>query len=226
MPRPSARVRVCSLAFPTDLLEIDPEQPSEEAIERAAAEIRRGGVVAIPTDALYTLIADPFNLLAVGRVFSAKGREAQRSLPILVQDAMMAEGLVGALPARFHLLARRFWPGPLTIIMPASARIPLKVTGMTGRLALRQSRSRVAQALTEWLDQPLISTSANISNHPTCRSGIEVFGMMDGRIDLILDGGFAPGGGSTTVDITEPFWRIIKEGTIPEREIAEALKGT
>ena len=173
----------------TDLIEIDPEAPSPKAIERAAAAIRRGRVVAIPTDALYTLVADPFNLHAVGAVFRAKGREIHRSLPLLVSDILMAEDLAKELSSRFYLLARRFWPGPLTIIVPASAKVPLKVTGNTGRLALRQSRSKVAAALIEKLQQPLIATSANISGQPTCRSGIEVFGMMDGRIDLVLDGG-------------------------------------
>ena len=98
------------------------------------------------------------------------------------------------------------------------------MTGNTGRLALRQSRSRVAQALLDWLDQPLIATSANISGQPTCRSGIEVFGQMDGRVDLVLDGGTCTGEGSTTVDITEPYWRVIKEGAVTEKEIAECLK--
>jgi L-threonylcarbamoyladenylate synthase len=70
----------------------------------------------------------------------------------------------------------------------------------------------------------LISTSANISSRPTCRSGIEVFGMMDGRVDLVLDGGVCPGQGATTVDITEPYWRMIKPGAIEEKEIAECLK--
>jgi L-threonylcarbamoyladenylate synthase len=209
----------------TDLIELDPEQPALEAIERAAVAIRRGQVVAIPTDALYTLVADPFNLHAVGRVFAAKGREAHRSLPLLVSDFLMAQELVTELPARFYLLARRFWPGPLTVIVPASAKVPLKVTGNTGRLALRQSRSRVAQALIDWLGQPLISTSANVSGQPTCRAGIEVFGMMDGRVDLVLDGGPCVGSGSTTVDITEPYWRLIREGAIPEKEIAECLQG-
>lgn len=209
----------------TDLIEINPEQPSVEAIERAAVALRRGEVVAIPTDALYTLVADPFNLHAVGRVFAAKGREPHRSLPLLVSDFMMAEELVTELPARFYLLARRFWPGPLTIIVPASAKIPLKVTGNTGRLALRQSRSRVAQALIDWMGQPLITTSANVSGQPTCQTGIDVFGTMDGRVDLVLDGGACIGTGSTTVDITEPYWRLIKTGSIEEREIAECLKG-
>jgi L-threonylcarbamoyladenylate synthase len=210
----------------TDLIEIDPDQPSVEAIERAAVAIRRGEVVAIPTDALYTLVADPYNLHAVGRVFAAKGREPHRSLPLLVSDFLMAEELVTELPTRFYLLARRFWPGPLTMIVPASAKIPLKVTGNTGRLALRQSRSRVAQALLDWLGQPLISTSANVSGSPTARTGIDVFGTMDGRVDLVLDGGHCVGTGSTTIDITEPWWKLIKQGAISESEIAETLKGT
>lgn len=209
----------------TDLVEIDQEQPQPEALARAAAAVKRGKVVAIPTDALYTLVADPFNLRAVTQVFQAKGREPHRSLPILVTGTMMAEEIAGEMNNRFALLARRFWPGPLTIIVPASAKIPLKVTGNTGRLALRQSRSKVANQLLNILDGPLISTSANISGSPTCRSGIEVFGMMDGRVDLVLDGGACVGSGSTTVDISEPYWKIIKAGAIEEKEIAECLAG-
>lgn len=208
----------------TDLIEITPEEPQPEAIERAGIAIRAGCVVAIPTDALYTLIADPFNLGAVTRVFRAKGREPHRSLPLLVGDIMMAEDLACELSNRFFLLARRFWPGPLTIIVPASARVPLKVTGNTGRLALRQSRSTVANALIAQVNQPLIATSANVSGHPTCRSGIDVFGMMDGRVDLVLDGGTCAGEGSTTVDVTEPYWRVIKTGAVDEKEIAECLR--
>ena len=210
----------------TDLIEIDPERPSMRAIERAAAAVRRGEVVAIPTDALYTLVADPLNLHAVGRVFAAKGRESIRSLPLLVSDIVMAEELAAEVSARFYLLARKFWPGPLTIIAPASSRVPLKVTGNTGRLALRQSHSKVANALLERLAQPLIATSANLSGQPTCTSGIEVFGVMDGSVDLVLDGGTIAGAGATTIDVTEPYWRVIREGAIAEKEIAEVLKGT
>jgi len=208
----------------TDLVEIDPEKPQPEVLERAAVAVRRGKVVAIPTDALYTLIADPFNLHAVTQVFAAKGREMHRSLPILVGGLVAAEELAAELNNRFYLLARRFWPGPLTIIVPASARIPLKVTGNTGRLALRHSRSVVANLLMEQMNQPLISTSANMSGHPTCHSGIDVFGMMDGRVDLVLDGGMCSGPGATTVDITEPFWKMIKPGAVDEKEIAECLR--
>jgi L-threonylcarbamoyladenylate synthase len=196
-----------------------------EAIERAAAHVRRGDVIAIPTEALYMLVADPLNLNAVGRVFAAKGREIHRSLPLLISGTFMAEELASELSTRFHLLARHFWPGPLTIIIPASAKVPLKVTGNTGRLAVRQSRSSVAQALLDWLDQPLIATSANLSGQPTSRSGIEVFGTMDGRVELVLDGGTCTGQGATTVDITEPYWKVIREGAVTEKDIAECLKG-
>lgn len=208
----------------TDLIELDPDQPKPEAIERAALAIRRGKVVSIPTDALYTLVADPFNLRAVNRVFVAKGREIHRSLPLLVGDITMVEELAKDLSIRFFLLARRFWPGPLTLIVAASEKVPLKVTGNTGRLAVRQSKATVANHLIAALGQPLISTSANISGHPTCRSGIEVFGMMDGRVDLVLDGGTCAGAGATTVDVTEPAWKLIKEGAIGQKEIAECLQ--
>jgi L-threonylcarbamoyladenylate synthase len=198
----------------TDLVEIDPQNPPENVIERAANSIRRGDVVAIPTEALYALVADPFNLHAVGQVFLAKGREPHRSLPLLVSDLLMAEDLAKELTARFYALARRFWPGPLTIIVPAAAKVPL-----------RQSRAVVAGALLEKTGQALIATSANISGQPTCRSGIQVFGVMDGRVDLILDGGLCSGAGSTTIDVTEPAWKIIREGGIPEKDIRECLGG-
>lgn len=210
----------------TDLIEIDIDQPSPEALERAATVVRRGGVVAIPTDALYTLVADPLNLQAVGRVFKAKGRAAERALPLLVNDVVMAEEVAKELTARFYVLARHFWPGPLTVIVPAAAKVPLKVTGNTGRIAMRQSRSGIANRLVEIVGRPLIGTSANISGQPTNKSGIEVFANLDGSVDLVLDGGTCSGTGSTTVDITEPYWRVIKIGAITEKDLAECLSQT
>lgn len=180
----------------------------------------------MPTDALYSLVADPFNLLTVGRVFAAKGRETVRSLPLAVTDTLMAEDLARELTSRFFILARHFWPGPLTIIVPAAPKVPLKVTGNTGRLALRQVNSKALNMLIEKVGHPLIATSANVSGKPTAISGIELFAELDGRVDLVLDGGVCTGKGPTTVDITEPYWRVIKEGVISEREISERLQAT
>jgi len=209
----------------TNLIEIDPESPSAEALDRAEAAIRLGHVVAIPTDALYALVADPFDLRAVRQVYHAKGRENHRPLPIFVRDAMMVEELVREVTPRFQVLARRFWPGPLTIIMTASPTLPLRATGNTGRLAVRHAKSRLVDELLTRLNQPLIATSANLSGRPTCTSGIEVFGIMDGRVDLVLDGGPSLAVGATTLDITERDWRLIREGAIPQSEIAECLDG-
>ena len=208
----------------TDLIEIDPLEPSPDALDRAAAAIRRGRVVAIPTDALYALVADPFSLLAVRQVYHAKGREIHRALPMLVRDSLMVEELARDISPRFKILARKFWPGPLTIIMPASAKVPLRATGKTGRLAVRQGQCRTADELIARLNHPIIATSSNISGQNTCRSGIEVFGVMDGSVDLVFDGGACEGMGASTVDITEPDWRMIKEGVILEQQIAECLQ--
>lgn len=207
----------------TDLIEINPLDPSPEALDRAAAAIRRGRVVAIPTDALYTLAADPFNLRAVRQVYQAKGREIHRALPMLVRDTLMVEELARDINPRFKMLTRKFWPGALTIILEASSKVPLRATGNTGRLAVRHARSVVTDELIARLNQPIISTSANISGRPTCRSGIEVFGVMDGSVDLVLDGGFCDGIGASTVDITDLDWKMIKEGAITQSEVAECL---
>jgi L-threonylcarbamoyladenylate synthase len=208
----------------TDLIQIDIENPSPEAVERAVHEVRRGRVIGVPTDALYVLVADPFNLHAVGKVYATKGRESVRSLPLAVCDVLMAEDLAKELNSRFYILARHFWPGPLTMIVPAAARVPLKVTGNTGRLAMRQAKSIVLDAILDKIGQPLIATSANLSGQPTMANGIDLFAQMDGSVSLVLDGGLCTGLGSTTIDITEPYWRVIKEGAIPEKEIAERLR--
>jgi L-threonylcarbamoyladenylate synthase len=208
----------------SELIEFDTEKPDFRVVDRAAEAIRRGDVIAMPTDALYVLAADPFNLNAVDKVFRAKRREIHRSLPLLVDSLLMAEDLATNLSSRFYLLARHFWPGPLTVIVPASAKLPLKVTGNTGRLAVRAARARICNEIIQTLEMPIIATSANISGQPTCRSAIDVYGFMDTHVDLILDGGEVSGRGATTIDVTEPYWRIIREGAISEAEIAECLK--
>ncbi len=209
----------------TEIIEVSPDDPSLESLEKALAAVRAGKVVAVPTDTLYVLIADPLSLNAIAAVFRAKGREMHRGLPILVDSVTMAEEYAKQpLSARFYLLARRFWPGPLTIIVPAANLLPLKVTGNTGRLAVRQSAAPIPAKLLELIGSPVIATSANQSGKPSCRSGIEVFGTMDGRVDLILDAGLVSGSAATTVDVTEPEWNLIREGAVPRDQIEDCLK--
>lgn len=207
----------------TDLIEIDPLEPARAALDRAAEAVRSGKVIAVPTDALYALVADPFSVPAVRQIYEAKGRPIQRALPLLVRDALMVEDYAREITSSFQLLARRFWPGLLTVILPAAPRVPLRATGNTGRLAVRHSAAPVTSELIARLNQPIIATSANMTGYPTCRSGIELFGVMDGKVDLVLDGGICEGAGATTVDITGADWRIIKQGTITHAEIDDVL---
>ena len=208
----------------TDLVEINPETPQRDALERAANAVRRGQVVAIPTDALYTLVADPFNLGAVTRVFRAKGREMHRSLPLLVGDVVMAEELAGELSNRFYILARHFWPGPLTIIVRAASRLPLKVTANTGNVALRIPSAKIPLAVVQAAGIPITATSANLSGESECTTAEAVRDQLQGRISIIVDGGVSPHEtASTIVDLTdeEARWRIMREGAISAQDISE-----
>lgn len=207
----------------TSLIETSLEEPDGRALDAAAQAVRDGEVVAIPSDALYALVADPFNLNAVAKVFEAKRREHHRSLPILVDGVPMAEDYAASLSSSFYVLTRKFWPGPLTVIVHASTKVPLRVTGNSGRLALRRSASAIASRLLRRLQTPLIATSANVSGRPTCRSGFEVLGTMDGRVRLIVDGGVIAGPPATTVDITPTQWRLIREGAVSREQIQACL---
>ena len=209
----------------TQLIETSADDPGHAVVEAAIEAVREGQVIAIPSDALYVLVADPLNLNAVSQVFEAKGREAHRSLPLLVDSVAMAAQYAGELPSSFFLLARRFWPGLLTVIVQASSKVPLRVTGNTGRLALRCPASTLAKRLVTGFGRPLIATSANVSGKPTCRSGFEVLGTMDGRISLIVDGGIIEGPASTTIDITPMKWRLIKQGGVAVADIDACLTG-
>ena len=190
-------------------------------IARAAEEIARGRVVGVPTDALYVLVADPLNLQAVGSVYASKGRDTVRSLPLAISDLLMAEDLGKELDSRFYILARHFWPGPLD-----HHRAGIGQSSSQSHRQYRPPRSASGQiktlnAIIEKIGHALIATSANISGEPTLCSGIELFAAMDGRIDLVLEGGLCVGPGPTTMDMTEPYWSVIKEGAISEKEIAE-----
>jgi len=196
-------------------------------LERAATAVRAGKVVAIPTDALYALVADPFSLRAVSQVFRAKGREEHRSLPILVNDLLMAEELAAELNNRFYVLARRFWPGPLTIIVRAGSKLPLRSTANTGNVALRVPDAAIPRAVVERFGLPITATSANLQGAPECVHASCVRDQIGDRIPLIVDGG--PTGHTqptTIVDLSlgPGRWEVLREGAIPTHEIVMVLQ--
>jgi L-threonylcarbamoyladenylate synthase len=206
-----------------EVLPIQADYPEEDKIAYAVNTLRRGELIAIPTDTLYALVADPINLAAVGKVFQAKSRAWDRSLPWIVESVEQVVELAQHLPSRFYLLAHRYWPGPLTLIVEAAGTVPLKVTGNTRRLAVRQPSSPIARALLARCGMPLIATSANVSGYPTCASATEVLAMLGNHLSLILDSPVPDQQIATTVDLTVPTWRLIREGAISEEELKEFL---
>ena len=193
-------------------------------MQYAAQFIARGKVVAIPTDTFYGLAADPFNLSAVEQIYQIKGRPESRALPILVNSVEQAGTLVRDLPSNFFKLAEKFWPGALTIVMEASHRLPLKVTGNTGRVALRMPDAQVVLSLIESVGGPVTGTSANLSGHPSCTNADLLVAQLGDRLTLVLDGGETGAVlASTILDLREDSWRIVREGRISEEQIRALL---
>src|SRR5436305_6259506 len=130
-----------------EILKINSEDPEASLIRYAADQIRSGQVLGMPTDTFYGLAADPFNLRAVERVYEIKSRTRQKPLSLLIEHVDQAEDFARPRPDDFQLLARRFWPGPLTMIVPAAANLPLKVTANTGNVALRVPSAEIPLAV-------------------------------------------------------------------------------
>lgn len=209
-----------------EVLKIDAAEPDPRILRYAAGWLNRGAVIAVPTDTLYALAADPVNLSAVQEIFRVKGRPESRALPILINSLVYATILAKDLPDNFYRLAEACWPGPLTIVVDASNRLPLKVTANTRRVALRWPNSAIVSNLVSELGVPLTGTSANISGSPTCTSGTEVFTQLGDRIPLILDAGDTNDSlPSTIVELRGEHWCIGREGAVPAGQILAALGG-
>jgi len=207
-----------------EILKISSENPESSLIRYAADQIRAGEVLGMPTDTFYGLAADPFNLRAVDRVYDIKSRSRHKPLSLLIESIDQAEDLAKPLPEEFYRLARRYWPGPLTIIVKAASRLPLKVTANTGNVALRVPNAKIPLAVVQAASIPITATSANLSGEAECTSAEAVRDQLQGRISIIVDGGTSPRDvASTIIDLTdeEARWRVLREGAIPSQEISE-----
>jgi L-threonylcarbamoyladenylate synthase len=207
-----------------EILKINSETPESSLVKYAADQIRSGEVLGMPTDTFYGLAADPFNLRAVDKVYDIKTRSRHKPLSLLISDTDQAEELAKPLPEEFYALARKFWPGPLTIIVRAGSRLPLKVTANTGNVALRVPNAKIPLAVVTAAAIPITATSANLSGASECTSAEQVREQLEGRINIIVDGGASPRDvASTIIDLTDEAsrWRIIREGAIPADEISK-----
>jgi L-threonylcarbamoyladenylate synthase len=211
--------------LPAELLRVNAQVPEPHILRFAAELLTRGRVIGVPTDTVYGLAADPFNLAAVEEIYRVKGRPEARALPILVNSIDQAMQLVRAHPPQnFRRLAEKFWPGALTLVVDAAHRMPLKVTANTGRVALRLPSSAVIAALIDEFQGPITGTSANLTGEPSCVSGEEVLQQLGKRLPLILDvGELGASLASTIVVLREDTWKVVREGVIPNADIEKAL---
>lgn len=206
-----------------EILKVNSLTPEPSLIRYAADQIRAGEVLGMPTDTFYGLAADPFNLRAVDRVYDIKTRSRHKPLSLLIESIEQAEELAQPLPEEFYALARRFWPGPLTLIVKAGSRLPLKVTANTGNVALRVPNAPIPLAVVQAAQIPITATSANLSGASECTTALAVRDQLEGRIAIIVDGGTSPRDvASTIIDLTdeEARWKVMRVGAISAQEIS------
>src|SRR5664279_2191480 len=209
-----------------EIVKISSQEPEASQVAYVAEKIRSGSLLGMPTDTFYGLAADPFNLHAVDRVYEIKSRSRHKPLSLLIESVDQAAELAWPVPEIFYLLARRFWPGPLTIIVKADPKLPLKVTANTGNVALRVPSAEIPLAILRAVGSPITATSANLHGASECTNALEVRDQLGDCLPLIVDGGQSPRDmPSTIVDLTseDGAWRLLREGAIPSDQIVELL---
>lgn len=198
------------------------EDPQTPAL--AADILRRGGLVAIPTETVYGLGADGLNPEAVDKIFAAKGRPGDNPLILHVTGPEQLPRFCHDIPDAAYLLAQRFWPGPLTMVLPANACVPRRTTGGLSTVAIRCPKTAVTREIIRLAGVPIAAPSANLSGKPSTTTARHVLDDHDGRIDAVVDGGpCAVGVESTIVDLTEVRPRLLRPGGVTPEELTQVL---
>jgi len=199
----------------TRVIQVNAKNPQPEVIQQACEALRRGGLIAFPTDTLYALGANALDTTAVERVITVKGRHSGKPLSVLVPSVEVGAGLAVHLSEGARSLMETFWPGALTIVVKASPRLPSLLTAASGTIGLRMPAGPVARALLASFAGPIIGTSANKAGGADPADAKTVQKAIGGQIDLILDGGRVTlGVPSTVIDCTILPARILREGAI------------
>ena len=197
-----------------------------EQVQAAVTLLKNGGVVAYPTDTLYGLGADFSSPKAVQRVLDIKGRASEMGLPLLLAGADALELVAAAISDAVLALARRFWPGALTLVVPRSSVVPDLVTGGRDTVAVRGPDHPVPVALARGLGRPITGTSANLAGQPPALTAEDVRSGLGESVDLIIDGGPAQlGTQSTIVDATGPVLKLVRPGAISLSDIRSVYPG-
>jgi L-threonylcarbamoyladenylate synthase len=208
----------------TQVVVTHPGFPQPDRLARAAAVLRAGGLVAFPTETVYGLGANALDPAAVARIFTAKGRPPNNPLIVHVAEPAQAAQVVASWPEGAARLAERFWPGPLTLVLPRRAEVPDVVTGGGPTVAVRVPAHPVALALLRAAALPLAAPSANRSTELSPTRAEHVLRALAGRIDLLLDAGPTPGGiESTVVDLTVTPPRLLRPGLVGVADLEAAV---
>ena len=210
-----------------EILRVNPDEPQPDRIDYIVSCLRKGGVIALPTDTFYGLAVDPVNLYAVEQIYQIKTRQKHKPLSLLISSLAQAYTLARDSDSMLDKLADHFWPGPLTIIVRAGTKLPLRSTANTGNVAIRVPDAAIPRSVVERFGLPITATSANLRGASECTNAGCVRDQIGDRIPLIVDGG--PTGRSqptTIVDLTlgEGRWEILREGAISTHQVVMALQ--
>ncbi|MFQ5949799.1 MAG: L-threonylcarbamoyladenylate synthase [Nitrospiria bacterium] len=206
------------------IIPVDPVDPDPRVLSYLSEVIRKGGIVAFPTDTFYGLAVNPFDQDAVARLFKIKGRDRSKPVLLLIASADMLRPLVEEIPPLAEKAIKRFWPGPLTLVFKGTEHLPGLLMGGTGKIGIRLPDAKVAIRLIKKVGLPLTATSANRSGASSPMSASDVEAALGSDIDHILDDGETRSPiPSTVLDVTKPHLEILREGRIPIKMLRECI---
>lgn len=208
----------------TKTIKIDPKNPEISKIKIASKILKNGGLVAFPTETVYGLGANALDKKAVSKIFIAKGRPQDNPLIIHISDKKELYKLSSDVTPTALVLADKFWPGPLTIILKKSKIVPKKITAGLGSVAIRMPSSKIALEIIRNSKTPIAAPSANISGKPSPTKATHVIDDLSNKIDLVIDGGkVAIGIESTVLDLTQKIPQILRPGKITKEQLEQVL---
>ena len=210
--------------FKTDIIKINEKRPNRVIISKASKLICSGEIIAFPTETVYGLGANALDPSAVSKIFEIKGRPSDNPLIIHIADMKTLRTLVSQIPNRANIIIKKFWPGPITLVLKKSKIVPKITTGGLSTVAVRMPRNNVALALVRKSGLPIAAPSANISGRPSPTTATHVKDDLDGKIKLILDGGSTKIGiESTVIDMTQSTPIILRPGGISKESIENEI---
>ncbi|UCE06305.1 MAG: threonylcarbamoyl-AMP synthase [bacterium] len=207
-----------------EIISVNPSKPDLNLVQKAADIILNNGVIGYPTETVYGLGANALNDVAVEKVFQLKRRERNKPILIISSDIEQVKKLIFSFPVTAEILAKHFWPGPITMVFKATSNLPERLLGGSLRIGIRIPDNKICLELLRRCGVPITSTSANISGQKNPISAQEVSKNFGDKLDLIIDGGRSPSRvPSTVVAVDNDRITLIREGAIPKQQIEQAI---